>query len=287
MSLARMTVLLACLVLSISVRAGAQGETKPKFLQSSTRSAEIARQPDAKEGERLMADIANGSIDCTVDPSATTARISATFTVDGKDPADADRRAKLVKLYAERASDGTIIVDALFPGQKLPFDSVSVSIVLPTTEELVLKSASGSVRTKATMGRLRASTRSGSLSIDGHGGPIEARSAEGRIEIVGARENVQATSTNGAIAVGIADGNDQPFQIESRNGPVRVEVGPSFDGSIDMTTTTGAISIVDPAKHARVSEHSKARVTADLGAAAGQSGVKTTGGSITLTLRQK
>ena len=294
MTLASLAVILSCLVqpLAAMPRSG-QAEQKPeqksqpKFVQKVSHAASIERGAEAEELERLMVDVAFGSIDCSVDGKATATRIAADFTVDGQDAADAERRAKLVRLYAERSSDGTIIVNAVFPGKRLPYDSVRLTIVSPPLEEVVLKTTAGTVRAHATTGRMRASTKSGAISIESHKGPVDARSADGRIDIAGALEGVQATSTEGAIAVSLADDNDHPFKVETRSGTARVEVGPSFDGVVRMTTTGGAIAVVDPAKRLRFPERSDTRVVAEIGAAAGQSEVEASTGSLTLAVRGK
>lgn len=286
----RLATFLACalqLVAGTGAWAQSDAKTKPKFLQTAALDSDIARFADAGEGERIMAVVAAGSIECEVDAKADKTRISAEFEVDGRDAEDAARRAKLVKLYAERASDGTIIVDAVFPGPRLPWDAVKLSIVAPPTEEIVLKSESGTVRAKSTAGRLRASSRSGAIMIDGHRGSVDARTTTGRIEITDAHDGVQATSADGAIVVALADDNDHPFKVESRKGAVRVEVGPSFDGVVTMATTGGAISLVDPARRARSSDLSDTRRVAEIGAAAGQSRVETTSGAVTLAVREK
>lgn len=291
MTLASLAVILSCLVQPFAA-AGAQsaaqagGKSKPKFVQSVAHAANIERIANAEEGERLMVDLAVGSIDCSVDAAARETMVAAEFSVDGKDAADAERRAKLVKLYAERASDGTIIVNTIFPGERLPYDSVKLTIVAPTTDEVVLKSTTGSVRARATTGKMRASTKSGVVSIDAHKGPVDARAADGRIEITGATESVQATTTNGEISLSLAPKNDHPFRLETRNGAVRVEVGDGFDGVVSMVTANGSLSVVDPSKRARLSEHSDTRLVAEFGAAAGQSEIKTSNGSVTLVAPQ-
>ena len=285
MKLAWLAATVACLLSPLSCAsawAQVEAKPKPKFAQTTTQHADIARVVDAKEGERLMVDIAVGSIDCSVDEKASETRVSAEFTVDGTDAADAARRAKLVKLYAERASDGTIIVDAIFPGKRLPYDAVKLTVVAAPADDIVLKSATGSVHAKGTTGRLRATTKTGAIAIESHRGPIDARATDGRIDVTGANEVVHATTTGGAVSVALADDNDQPFKIESRNGAVRVEVGAAFDGAVNMTTTGGAISVVDPSKRARISQYSDTRIVAEFGAAAGQSEIKTSNGAVTL-----
>jgi hypothetical protein len=296
MPLIRLAAVLACalqilLVTDAFAQIGATPAQKsdPTVVQSVARSADIARvegvEDGTKGGERIMVDVPVGSIECSVDPNATKTRVSAEFKVDGKDVADAQRRAKLVKLYAERAPDGTIIVDAMFPGAAMPMDTVKLAIVAPPTQELVLKSASGSVRARSTMGALRVSTKSGAIFVENHVGPVDARAASGRIEIKGARESVQATSASGAIDLALADGNDQVFTLESRSGAVRVEVGAGFDGVVTLASSSGALAVVDPAKRARIPQQSETRIVAEIGAAAAPSTIDTTSGAATLVVR--
>ena len=294
MTPAELSAILLCLAQPLATvcapqQAPTQSDAKsqPSFVQTVAHAAAIERDAAMHDGERLMVDVAVGSIDCRVDEKATETRIAADFTVDGQDAADAERRAKLVKLYAERASDGTIIVNSIFPGKRLPYDAVRLTIVSPPTEEVVLKSTSGTVRAHGTTGVMRASTKSGVISIESHKGSLDARSTDGRVEIKGALEGVYATSTSGAIVVALADGNDHPFKVETRTGSARVEVGPSFDGVVHMATTGGSIAVVDPAKRVRVSEQSDTRLVAEIGAAAGQSEVKASSGALTLAVREK
>jgi hypothetical protein len=248
-------------------------KSDPTVVQSVARSTDIARVEGAddatKGGERIMVDVPIGSIECSVDPNATKTRVSAEFKVDGKDASDAQRRAKVVKLYAERAPDGTIIVDAMFPGAAMPMDAVKLTIVAPPTQELVLKSASGSVRARSTTGALRVSTKSGAIFVEDHGGPVDARTASGRIEIKRA----------------LADGNDHVFSLESRSGAVRVEVGADFDGVVTLASSSGALGVVDPAKRVRIPKQSETRIVSEIGAAAAPSTVDTTSGAATLVVR--
>lgn len=256
-----------------------------RFLRTVAHDVDIPRVEGSSERERIMVDLAGGVVECRVEDDAKETRVAAEFTVDGIDAADAERRVKLVKLFAERAGDGTIVVDAVFPGGAMALDAVKVTIVAPPTQELVLKSASGAVRAKATTGSLRTSTKSGAIVVEGHRGPIDARAASGRIEITGAHESVQATSASGSIQVSLADDNDQPFDLESRSGAIRVEVGPRFDGAVRLASSSGVLSLIDAGKRARVPQQTNTRLIVEIGAAAGQSKVETTSGAATIVVR--
>jgi hypothetical protein len=290
----RLVLVLLCAVPSWVVVPAYSQQTLPseskrdaRVAQAVLRHAEIARPSEGETRERIMVDLASGTIECRIDDDATETRVTAEFMVDGRDAADAERRAKLAKLFTERAGDGTIVVDAVIPGTVLPADSVKVTIVAPPTDELVLKSASGTVRAKSGTGTLRTATKSGAIVIEGHRGPIDARAVSGRIDITGASESVQVTSVSGAVALALGDANDQPFNVESRSGAVRVEVGAEFDGVVTLTSSSGVLALLDTAKRARIPQATSTRKVVEIGAAAGQSKISTTSGAVTLVLRAK
>ena len=269
--------------------ASAQSKDEKEILRTAERDAQIPRIADgvdgAKDGERLMLEIANGRLRLRSDEKAESTRISAVFTVDGVDAADAERRTKLVRLYAERADEGTIIVGAYFPGKAMPRDSVELDVTAPPAKEAVLKSTDGVVEARGTTGKLRMITRNGEVIVSNHAGSVDARAVNGRILVEGATDSVQAKSTNGPVQIVLADGNDNPFTLEARNGAVIVEVASDFDGVVTMLTANGRLGAVDPAKLVRVSEISSTRLVAEIGEAQGQSTIATSNGAITLVRR--
>ncbi|MBI1304464.1 MAG: hypothetical protein GC172_11865 [Phycisphaera sp.] len=269
----------------IAEQASAQSKGEKEILRTADRDAEIPRSEDAKDGERLMLEIANGRLRLRTDAKAESTRISAVFTVDGVDAADAERRTKLVRLYAERADEGTIIVGAYFPGTAMPRDSVELEVTAPPAKEAVLKSTDGVVEARGTTGKLRMITRNGEVIVSDHAGTVDARAVNGRILVEGATDSVQAKSTNGPVQIVLADGNDNPFTLEARNGAVIVEVASDFDGVVTMLTANGRLGVVDPAKLVRVSEISSTRLVAEIGEAQGQSTIATSNGAITLVRR--
>jgi DUF4097 and DUF4098 domain-containing protein YvlB len=95
----------------------------------------------------------------------------------------------------------------------------------------------------------------------------------------------RSATANGAIRVSLADGNDHPFEIESKAGTVDFELSAHFDGMVRVTTISGAITLDDPAKKVRTPEIGDHSVTAEYGAAAGESRIETTSGAVVLRSR--
>lgn len=251
------------------------------------RTSEIAAPKEKGLADRVIAEIGAGSIELVVDPNRDAPHIEAEFTIDGRDDKDVKRRTELVKLYAERAADQTIVVQPLFPGKPMARDSVRVRIVVPKSGEVTIRSTTGSISTAGTEGKMKLTTKGGAVTVKGHAGSLDVHAGDGEVEIEGARAEVRVSAGNGAVAVALADGNDLPFEIEARNGSVRVEVGAAFDGIVKMHTTSGSLDLKDPTKRSRLpqtTEHSK---TVEIGAATGNSEIRTTTGSIRLSIRAK
>ncbi len=264
----------------------ASDDIKPVVVQH---SASIERVVDLKPsteivGEKVMAEILAGSLEFIVDAKATDIRIDAEFTVDGTDEKDIERRAKVVKLFAQRVSDGTIVVNSMFPGKAMERDSVKVSIRVPASGDCAFKSASGAIVIRGTKGALRATTKTGSIKVLDHTGGIEAVATAGTITIERATDGVRATSTSGAITVSLASNNDHPFDLESKSGAITVQVPHNYDGSVRMISVDGAVALIDPSKRVRTPDIADHSMTAEIGAAATHSLIESSSGAITLTI---
>ncbi|MFM1803521.1 MAG: hypothetical protein RL136_400 [Planctomycetota bacterium] len=245
----------------------------------------IGRDPDA--GERVVADAAVGSIELRVDPSVRSPRIEAEFTVDGRDAKDLERRQQLVRLYASRAADQSIVVQPIFPGKKMDRDDVVIRIIVPKSADTSLRTAQGTLTVTGTTGKLRLNAKSGAIRVEGHKGALDATAGDGAITLAGIDGTVRASATAGEISLTLAEGTDFPFELESRNGAIRVEVGAEFDGAVRMHTTGGRIEVSDPGDRSRTPQSGDFTRTVEIGSAGGQSDIRTTTGAIRLSIRRK
>jgi len=281
--------MLPAILLVVTPIARAANEVKTA---TAHREAEIAREKpadNAKSGEpaqeRILAEIQDGEIELVVDPKLDETKVTAEFTVDGEDAKDVERREQLVRVYAERTADGTIVVQAMFPGKPMKRDRVKAVILTPGTGDSMVKSVNGAIRVRGTSGSLRVATKNGSIKVSEHTGSVDATAQNGAIEIVLATDGVRATSTNGSVRVSLAEGNDHPFEIESKTGAVDLELPATFDGAVRVTTISGAITLDDPVKRARTPEIGDHSLTAEFGAGVGQSSIETTAGSVVVHSR--
>ena len=101
------------------------------------------------------------------------------FTVDGKDDKDLKRRIELVKLFAERAADQTVVVQPMFPGKAMARDSVAVRIVVPKCGDSALKVTNGTLRAVGTSGKIKLSCKNGSVRVERPAGSVDANTSLG------------------------------------------------------------------------------------------------------------
>ncbi|MFM7259023.1 MAG: DUF4097 family beta strand repeat-containing protein [bacterium] len=283
-------VLAACAALLVALpTVQAADDVKPATVEKLAAIAREKASDSAKAGEpvheRILAEIQDGEIELAVDPKSDETTVRAEFTVDGESAKDVERREQLVRVYAERAADGTIVVQAMFPGKPMKRDRVRVAITTPGTGDSMVKSVNGAITVHGTAGSLRVATKNGSIKVAKHTGSVDATAQTGAIEVALATDGVRATSTNGSVRVSLADGNDHPFEIESKAGAVDLELPATFDGAVRVTTVSGAITLDDPAKRARTPEIGDHSLTAEFGAGVGQSSIETTAGSVVVRLR--
>lgn len=276
--------LAAILVVLCGGRAAHAQKFEPEVV---TRTTDIAAAKEKSEAGRVLAEISAGSIELTVDANADAPRIEAEFTVDGLDQKDVARRAELAKLYAERAADQTVVVKPMFAGKPMPRDRVKLRIVMPSAGDTNLRAVAGDITVTGTTGKLKIATKKGDVRVASHAGNIDVSAGSGAVELRAIGGGVRAVATDGALTIELADGNDLPFEAETRTGELRVEVGADFDGLVKMHSTGGRIDVRDSAGRARVphaGDHSK---TVEIGAASGQSELRSTTGAIKLTIRSK
>lgn len=260
-----------------------------QHVQRFERDVSIAlREKDAADApQRVIAETGNGSIVLESDPALREVEVRAAFKVDGIDEKDAQRRAETTRLFAERHSDGTIVVQVVFAGKQMPRDAADLTVRVPVAGDSSLKSMNGGVRARGTGGALKIVTRNGAIEVDRHAGAVDARTDNGELTLDGIGGGVQARTTNGAITVTLADGNDGPVDLESKNGGVELSVGPDFDGRIVARTIAGGITLVDPAKRGLVPERGTTSMTVELGSAHGDSSAQTSNGAIRITARPR
>jgi len=179
------------------------------------------------------------------------------------------------------------VVKPILAGKAMPRDRVKLRVVMPSVGDASLRAASGDVTVEGTGGKLKIVTKKGDVRVKNHAGGVDVNGAGGLVELLGIGGAVKALATDGALTISLADGNDHPFDAQTRTGELRVEVGVDFDGVVKMHSTGGRLDVRDSAGRTRVpnaGDHSK---TVEVGAASDQSELRSTTGAVRLTVRAK
>ncbi|MFM7133807.1 MAG: hypothetical protein ACKO0W_05765 [Planctomycetota bacterium] len=253
------------------------------FSKDAARDVVLAATPSPA---RVVAETPNGSIELASVDGLAEVRVTVALRVDGESPEEAEQRLALVRIFAERSDDGTIVVQPIFPGKRMPRDSADLRIEVPRAGDANLRTDNGTIATRRTEGTLRATTKNGAVKVDGHRGSVDASTQNGAVDLRGIAGIVRARSANGAIDVTVADGDSSEVDAGSRNGSVRVEVGAGYSGVFQMLGAPGAVLIVDPLGRAKARGEDTARIV-EVGSGGPSSRIDAGNGAATLVIRAK
>lgn len=279
--------LISCAVLGFGCESNARA--KDDFSRDEARDVVLAASPGrdgALAAERIIAETPSGSIELASVDGLVEVRVTVALRVDGESPEDAEQRLGLARLFVERSDDGTIVVQPMFPGKRMPRDAADLRIEVPRAGDCSLRTDNGAIATRRTGGTLRAVTRNGAVKVEDHRGSVDATTQNGAVDIMGVTGVVRARSANGAIDIVVADGGTSEIDAGSRNGSVRVEVGAGYSGVFQMLGAAGAVLVQDPIGRTKVRGEETARLV-DVGTGGPSSRIDAGNGAATLVVRAK
>lgn len=137
-------------------------------------------------------------------------------------------------------TDLTIRVPA---GSSLTVETVSASISVDgVTGELDLESVSGTVNIASKPSALDVETVSGNISVASAPADSDVSSVSGKIEIQAAGGSIDVENVSGKTMIhgGVIDDGD----LESVSGDITCHAIPGADGSLDIETLSGVITLV-------------------------------------------
>lgn len=183
---------------------------------------------------------------------------------------DADARLDEIEVIAERDADDTLRLRVEWPGGvRKSWESCSFLVLVPDAGEVRLDSGDGAVKVFGVGDSIHATTDDGSIELHDAWGPVTARTDDGRITLRQA-------------------GPGAPLDLRSGDGAVRVELDPSFTGSLEASSGDGRVSatgldaIASPVRLETVSSRRIHLSTDDAGPV---STIRTGDGSITISVR--
>lgn len=122
-------------------------------------------------------------------------------------------------------------------------------------------------------------TSNGSISIDGVQGRMRLRTSNGAISLVGVGGDVEGRTSNGAIKLELTGTTWQGSGLElgTSNGSVRIEVPEGYNAVLETGTSNGGIDVDFPVQ---MTQHSRRRMTLQLGNGGPELAVTTSNGSV-------
>ena len=217
---------------------------------------------------------------------------------------DDEQRLSFANLRADRQGDGTLRVWIEWPGgRSLDNEGASISVYLPDTDGLRIRTSNGSITTSGLSGvsELRSSngtvhaedhrgsvdikTSNGSARVEHARGPIKIETSNGRVIVTEARAGVEAETSNGSMYVSTSHDNDQPVRVRTSNGRSELDLGESFMGRLKIKTVNGTIRLtgLDDARLVESSDHT---LEISVGGSDQISAAHTTNGSVRVTGRE-
>lgn len=191
----------------------------------------------------IQIDNANGAINVRTG-------VGDAVAIDATIKATTQERLDQVSILASRLQDGTLVLDAKWPGagRKAP-EGVSYEITLPDVANVQLTSSNGALSVEGAAGSVNLRTSNGPITVKRADGSVTLHTSNGRIDVEDAASSVQAQSSNGAVNVALRPTAAGPVTIKSSNGDVSLSFGPAFAGTLRGDTSNGLLALVaiDPA----------------------------------------
>lgn len=142
----------------------------------------------------------------------------------------------------------------MFSGFELPVVEVRITIAVPSTLPLVLRSASGDIQTEGLDAAQDMQTTSGDISVTDARGPLRAESTSGDLELSGMAAGVLRTVSGDVVASDVAGpievrttsgdlavrGASDSLVLRSVSGDIHVDRAPR---GLSATTTSGGIQV--------------------------------------------
>ncbi|MBX3373099.1 MAG: DUF4097 family beta strand repeat protein [Phycisphaeraceae bacterium] len=262
----------------------------------------VTRTADHEPGTGLVVTTRNGGIEVIRDEAAVSITIQARLTAGGESPDHAESRLDEIDFRVERAADRALVITAMLPTPPVSNDSIHFVITHPDPVRADLTTTNGAIATTGLAGRLtaetsngrvtvrdhegdaRVSTSNGAIEIRGLDGHLRARTSNGAVDARDVRGAVDAETSNGAITVALTRDGSGPVDLATSNGGITLHAGGGFTGHVDMRTSNGTVTVKDPSGRLTAQTLSRRAGTVVVGEGDTRSSLRSSNGSIVVTL---
>ncbi|MAE75472.1 MAG: hypothetical protein CMJ85_01230 [Planctomycetes bacterium] len=227
----------------------------------------------------------NGSIKVLGEPSRQDVEVEAKLVAGGRSQEEADARQDEVEVHCARESDDRLLVYAVFPEKRRGRDGASFVIRLPSANGARLNTSNGSITVGSIGGQLVATTRNGRIVVSSHDGSADLSTSNGRVTVSGVVGATKIRTSNGRVRVVLADDNAGPLNAQTSNGGIEATVGTAFRGKVTMRTSNGRVRFKNEAGVDVREQLKKRSGSVRFGDGSTQSSLRSSNGSVTLTVK--
>ena len=252
----------------------------------------VALQVAHISNKPLHVETANGKVEVNGGPREDVA-ITAVIR------AISQERLEQTKVAATRIEDGTLVVEAVWPGNtRKSREGCHITVDLPSVSRINLRSSNGTIKMQGLGGEAQLKTSNGSITVVGHGGPVDAETSNGSIDLQDVAGDVamkssngkltatrvggaaKAKTSNGPVEIALGSNSRGPINATSSNGSVTLVLNSDFVGSLDLRTSNGSVKVSDSLERYVTSRNKKKQARLRIGDGGGESQVSTSNGAI-------
>ncbi len=296
------TLLVALGLTACSVNVGGWGGAYGPEKTHNRSQRTVNLNADHVPGSAVEIRTTNGRIELVAAPGRTDVSIEAEIFARGETVEEAEQRLAATTIEVTRRSDGTLVIEPIFPKPHRSGDGASIVVELPDVGGATLKTSNGSVYTSGLTGTLDIdtsngavevfghagdadlNTSNGSITVDDHVGSLAADTSNGAVRITHVDGAVKAGTSNGSIAVTLHKDQRGPVNLDTSNGRITVRVGPGFAGAVSFGTSNGRVNVRDHAGNISSQSVSKTKGRIVVGDGGAPSRLDTSNGTIRFTI---
>ncbi len=236
----------------------------------------------AANGVRVLsAETRSGDITVTATPDSVITVIAQEYAY-GRDRADAEQAMRNL-VYSDTVIGTELRVRESMPGGSRPYGA-SFTITAPESISLSLATTNGDVTVQNMVGGISATTTNGRVELTGTAGTASVSTTNGGLDVKVHSGALYAATTNAAVDCDLAALRPaENVSLATTNGKVTLLLPDAVSAVIDVTNTSGFLTIYDFTAVYEIQEehHLRARI----GSGASTINITTTNGNVVVRRR--
>ncbi|MFC1712770.1 DUF4097 domain-containing protein [Candidatus Poribacteria bacterium] len=224
----------------------------PVFLYACAVVKDNVRETETESDEfsslqlrEVQVETKNGSIESSVWDDD---RIYVTFEkwATGGNTQDAEDNLKDIEIHIDEDTEsGTLSIEVDAPIRPGTNYGCNVSLNLPASLSLNLRSSNGAVRVSESQNNLECSTSNGSITIEDTSGYARLKTSNGKITVQNHNGELNGKTSNGAIDADIVLSENGECLLKTSNGAITLSISEETSAIVGASTSNGKIEVDD------------------------------------------